>query len=135
MRTLLISLAAGAALLAPIAAQAAPGTPEAQLAEATAGRTAQAPVGCINLRDIDSSRIIDGTAIVYRMMDGTVYVNRPSGASFLRSDAVLVTDTHSPQLCSVDIVRLYDSSAHMSMGSVGLGPFVPYPRPADKRPG
>jgi len=105
-------------------------SPEAQLARATAGRVAGQPVDCINQHEIRSTRIIDKTAIVYEMNGGTVYVNRPtSGASSLRSDLVLVTDTHSTQLCSVDIVRLYDSGSRMQNGTVGLGQFVPYPRP------
>jgi hypothetical protein len=42
---------------------------------------------------------------------------------------VLVTDTHSSQLCSIDIVRLYDPMARMQTGFVGLGDFVPYSKP------
>lgn len=113
---------------APTPAQA---RAEARLAKIVEGRTAGAPVDCIVLQQINSTEIVDGTAIVYRMNNGTIYVNRPpSGANFLRRDLVLVTDTHSPNLCGVDIVRLLDSTSRMGAGSVGLGKFVPYPRPA-----
>jgi len=105
-------------------------TPQAQLAKITAGRTAGKPVSCLRLNDIRSSRIINGTAIVYEGQNGTLYVNTPpSGASFLRDGLTLVTDTHSDQLCNVDIVRLVDMPMHMQAGSIGLGMFVPYARP------
>jgi len=128
MHNLILGLMAGAALLAGGAAQAATDrSPGAQLARATAGRVAGAPVDCITLRDIRSSRIIDRTAIVYEMNGGRVYVNHPeSGASSLDSNDILVTDTHSPQLCSIDIVRLIDNGSHFPSGSIGLGKFVPW---------
>lgn len=123
-------LLAGALMLSAGATQAkAPMSPDAQIAKITAGRIAGRPADCIQQNEISSSQIVDGTAIVYRMNDGTIFVNRPaSGASFLRRDNVLVTDTHSNQLCNIDIVRLLDSGTHMSSGSVGLSQFVPYPR-------
>jgi hypothetical protein len=102
---------------------------EARITKITAGRTAGTPVDCIYLNQISSTEIIADTAIIYRMNNGTIYVNRPdSGATFLDRSDILVTDTHSPQLCNVDIVRLIDSTSRMPNGSVGLGKFVPYPR-------
>jgi hypothetical protein len=102
---------------------------EAKLAKALEGRVAGTPVDCIQLRDIQSSRIIDGTAILYDT-GTTLYLNRPaSGASWLNDNDVLVTDTHSSQLCSIDIVRLFDNASHMPNGSVGLGKFIPYTKP------
>jgi hypothetical protein len=121
-------------LMAAVAASAAPKRGEkgeADLAKALVGRVAGAPVDCISLRNIRNSRVYDGTAIVYEV-GGTLYVNRPSGASFLRSDSILITDTHSSQLCSIDIVRLADSASRMQMGSVGLSKFVPYKKPGAK---
>lgn len=98
-----------------------------ELAKALAGRTEGAPVDCLNLRDIRSSRIIDGIGILYETNNRTVYLNRPaSGASSLRWGLTLVTDTHSSQLCSIDTVKLYDTTARMQSGFVGLGKFVPY---------
>jgi hypothetical protein len=125
---------AGALIATAGAAQAgAPRDPEAELARAIAGRTAGTPVDCIRLSDIRSSRIIDRTAILYDT-GRTLYVNRPtSGASSLDRDDILVTDTRSSQLCSIDIVRLLDSGSRMPNGSVGLGKFVPYARPSSKR--
>jgi hypothetical protein len=102
---------------------------EAKLAKALEGRVAGSPVDCIQLRDIRSTRIINGTAILYDT-GTTLYLNRPeSGASWLSDDDVLVTDTHSSQLCSIDIVRLFDNASRMPNGSVGLGKFIPYTKP------
>jgi hypothetical protein len=128
MRKSIPLLVAGALMLSAGAAQAKT-NPEAQLAKITDGRTAGAPEDCIYQRDINSTQIIGRTAIVYKMNNGTIYVNRPdSGANFLDRDDVMVTDTHTNQLCSIDIVRLLDSGSHFPSGTVGLGKFVPYPR-------
>lgn len=107
------------------------GRAEARLAKALAGHVAGKPVDCLQLRDIRSSRIIDRTAILYETSGGKMYVNRPrSGATSLDSGDIMITDTHSSQLCSIDIVRLYDSGARMQSGFVGLGKFVPYVKTA-----
>ncbi|WP_156679957.1 hypothetical protein [Sphingomonas profundi] len=123
-------LLAGALLSAGTAMAARSADPEAKIAKALAGRVPGEPVDCINLRDIRSSRIIDRTAILYETNGGRYYLNRPeSGANFLGWDDILVTDTHSSQLCSIDIVRLVDRGSRFPSGSVGLGKFVPYTKP------
>jgi len=121
------------ALLAMTAAPALAGarvedrSPEARLTKALQGFEAGAPVRCIHQRDIRSTQIFDRTAILYDMGGGLRYLNRPrNGESSLRQGNVMVTDTRSPDLCSIDIVRMFDSSSRMSMGFVGLGEFVPY---------
>lgn len=127
-RTTTLLLAGGLLAIGGIA-QAKERSPEEQIARITAGRTPGEPVDCIYLYDINSTEIIRNTAIVYRLNNGTIMVNRPaSGANFLDRDDVLVTDTHSSQLCSIDLVRLIDSASRAPNGSVGLGKFVPYPR-------
>ena len=105
-------------------------SPEAQLTRALEGRTAGAPVDCLPLRDIRSSRIFDRIGILYETNNGTLYLNRPrAGARSLDWTDILVTDTHSPDLCSIDIVRLIDNTSQMPTGFVNLGKFVPYARP------
>ena len=119
-----VAMLGGAAVAAP------PLAPEEQIAKAIAGRVAGKPTDCIWQRDIRSSHIVDGTAILYEMSNGTIIVNRPtSGAGFLHRDLALITRTYSDQLCNIDIVTLYDTAARFERGSIGLGPFVPYPRP------
>ena len=125
----LIALSIASALLAIAPAQAGPRlTPEAKLARALEGRVAGEPVDCVNLRSIRSTQIIDRTAIIYDA-GSTVYVNRPRGGQqSLDQWDVLVTKTHSSELCSIDIVHLYDSGSRMQSGFVSLGEFVPYRR-------
>ena len=121
----------GSALLAcaPAVAADRAATPEAALAKALDGRVAGAPVNCINLHDIQSSRIFDRTAILYDT--GTrLYLNRPRiGADSLDDDDILLTKTFGSQLCSLDTVHLISRSGHFEHGFVGLGEFVPYARP------
>lgn len=103
-------------------------SPEARLDKLLDGRIAGKPVDCINLRDIQSSEIIDRTAIVYRV-GAKYYVNRPrSGASWLDSDDILVTRTVTGRLCSIDSVNLIDRGSRFQRGFVSLGEFVPYSR-------
>jgi hypothetical protein len=135
MRCLLSSIAA-TLLMSTGAVQAAPpkdGRGEAELARALEGRMPGKPVDCLEQRNIRSTRIIDRTAIIYDT-GRVLYVNRPtSGVNFLNRSDVLVTDTHSSRLCSIDIVRLYDQGSRMQSGLLGLGEFVPYTRPERRR--
>ena len=127
-----LSLLLGAALIAGTPALAAKESGEARLAKAIEGRVAGEPVSCIDLHRIRSSRVIEGTAIVYEAAGGKLYVNRPdSGASSLSRHDVLVTRSFSNRLCDVDVVELRDRAAGMMSGLVFLGEFVPYTR-ADK---
>ena len=81
---------------------------------------------CVPLHQLRSSRIIDGTAIVYDT-GPTIYVNRPrAGARSLDQFDTLVTRTFSSELCRSDVVQLFDSAAQMQTGLVFLGDFVPY---------
>ncbi len=100
---------------------------EASLEKALAGRVAGKPQDCIALHDIDSTEIFDNTAILYRTIGGALYVNRPrSGLASLNSDDILVTENTTPELCSIDTVKLFDRTSRIPSGFVFLGPFVPY---------
>lgn len=129
MRTVITAIAS-LALLGLVPAHAATERSTratAELAKALEGRVAGKPVDCLNLRDIRSTQIIDRTAIIYETRGGTIYVNKPEGgANSLDKWDVLVTDTHSTQLCDVDIVRLFDTGSRIETGFVNLGEFVPY---------
>ena len=127
MRPLIPGILAAAALAAsPAVAAKEKRNPEEQLAKLLDGRVAGDPRSCITQSRIDSSQIIDKTAIVYR--DGsTLWVNRPrSGAQSLDEDDVLVTKLTGSQLCSIDTVQLHDRASHFWRGFVSLGEFVPY---------
>lgn len=124
-----LALFAAALLAGGTAAAAAPQADnryEARLAKTLEGRTAGDPVKCINLRDIRSTEIVDNTAILYRLYNGKIYVNRPSGAGLLDRNDILVTRTFTSQLCSIDIVQLVDRTSRFPSGSIGLSEFTPY---------
>lgn len=132
IKAVIVAVVLGLLASAATAAPAVSG--EDQVARALDGRVAGKPTDCLYQRDIRSTRIIDRTAILYEMNNGTIYLNRPtSGASSLNNNYALITDTHSSQLCTIDIVRLYDFISHFETGSLGLGPFVPYLKPAAVR--
>ncbi|GAA3718352.1 hypothetical protein GCM10022268_28350 [Sphingomonas cynarae] len=115
-----------AVVLATPAVAAHRDTPDVQLQKALEGRVAGKPVNCISLSSTNSSRIIDGKAIIYRV-GGRLYVNEPrSGAASLRDDDILVTRTFGSRLCSIDMVRLVDRGSRFPRGFVSLGQFVPY---------
>ena len=125
MRKILLTLAAAALLAAPAAA-----SPrlhgEAQLAKLLEGRTAGAPVDCIDLGRVYSTQIVDGTAIVYDS-GRTLYVNRPrGGADVLDQGDTMVLKPFDHRLCSIDTVQMYEQGARFFRGSVFLGDFVPY---------
>ena len=101
-------------------------TPEQRLEKRLEGRVAGEPVDCIYMPMVRGSTIYDRTAIVYEV-GSTLYVNRPeAGARDLDDNDVMVTNLHSSQLCSIDVVRMHDQSSRFYSGSVFLGKFVPY---------
>lgn len=130
MRPLILTIVAAATIAtAPSASVARERlAPEDQLAKLLDGRVAGKPSDCISLATVNSSQVIDKTAIVYRS-GSTLWVNRPrGGASSLDDDDILVTKLTSSQLCSIDTVELRDRSSHMYSGFVSLGEFIPYRR-------
>jgi hypothetical protein len=130
----LVTLLAGTLLLATSASAAPRLSPESRLAKALEGRVAGEPVDCISLSRVRSSRIIDDTAILYEA-GSTIYVNRPrAGRESLDRWDTLVTKLFTSQLCSTDVVHLYDTSARMQTGLVFLGEFVPYKRVRTRSP-
>jgi hypothetical protein len=130
----LVTLLAGTLLLANAASAAPRLSPEAKLAKALEGRVAGEPVNCISLSRIRSSRIIDDTAILYEA-GSTIYVNRPrAGRESLDRWDTLVTKLFTSQLCSTDVVHLYDTSSRIQTGLVFLGEFVPYERVRTRSP-
>ena len=130
MKALKLALAAALAgtLLSPAIGAPRP-SPEERLSKLIGDRVAGKPVSCLNMRDIQSSEIIDRTAIVYRV-GSKYYVNRPrAGANLLDDDDILVTKSITGQLCSIDTVNLIDRTAHFPRGFVSLSEFVPYSKP------
>jgi hypothetical protein len=124
----LLPLIAGSLALVAGSAQAVPIDREAELARALEGRVAGAPVDCIDMHRVHSSRIVPGTAILYDT-GGILYVNRPrAGAESLNHWDIQVNRLWTSQLCSIDTVELIDQGSRMFSGTVFLGEFVPYRR-------
>ena len=129
MSRILTPLLIGAAGLTAMPAEARRDSPDVQLQKLIGDRVAGAPVDCINLTNTHSSTVIDGRAIVYRV-GSRLYVNVPrSGADSLDDDDILVTRTHTTQLCSRDTIDLGSRNGRIPHGFVLLGEFVPYARP------
>lgn len=137
MKAIFALVAMVAALSQPALAAPKPNPKgEARLAAALDGMTAGRPVNCIDLQRIQSTEIVDGTAIVYRMDSRKLYVNRPlNGADSLRRNLILITKTFSTQLCNVDIVRLRDQGSNFEAGFISLGKFTPYEKAANMSAG
>jgi hypothetical protein len=104
------------------------------LARAIDGRVAGAPVACVTLDQPYSVNVIDKTAVVYRLRDGTMYVNRPlTNAENLNRDASSWRENPSRRpLCINDVTGDYGGEivanyrASFRPAVVTLGPFVPY---------
>jgi hypothetical protein len=99
---------------------------EADLAKAISGRVAGEPVRCLPLRGNDSAEVYGGTAIVYRGIGNTLFVNRPDGANMLHRDDIPVQRVFGSQVCRGDQVRLLDRLTRYPRGFVRLTEFVPY---------
>lgn len=104
---------------------------EAELAELLAGwQPAGPPQRCLNFRRAGSIRIINRTAIVYRIAN-QLYVNRPSsGAERLDRRDALVNRRGLPVLCEGEMIELTDPFSEV-VRLARAGPFVPYRRAGD----
>lgn len=125
------------AVTAAIVALAGPGLAENRAAplsdKARAALKDYEPVGttsCIPLRQVNSSRIVDQTAIIYRINSRKLYVNQPADGrcTGLRENRAIVTRLATGNLCSVDIIRIIDPPTRMEYGSCPLGIFTEYRR-------
>lgn len=126
MHKIIAAVAVVTALLAAPQVDARPKqSGEEKLAKLLEGREAGKPVNCIPSSQASETRVIDKTAIVYRI-GSTLYVNRPTNADRLNDDDILVTKLFGSQLCSVDTVQLHDRTSFFWSGFVGLREFVPY---------
>jgi hypothetical protein len=130
MRKIAIVLGTAALALAAAAADARPRlSGEEELAKMLEGREAGKPQSCISTFDTRDSRVIDKTALVYRV-GNTLWVNRPANAERLDSDDILVTYPTSSQFCRLDRVNTVERTGNFMTGFLMLGDFVPYRRVA-----
>lgn len=122
--------AAVALLCVPVAAPAgdSPVPLSARAQKELSGRTAGAPVSCVQLRRIGTTRIVDATAVIYKQSARLWYVNQPDNGrcTLLRPNRMLITTTSTGQLCSNDLLTIAEASSPITYGACGLGRFVPY---------
>jgi hypothetical protein len=124
----ILALAAGCTAEPPAQLSA---TNEAKLAEALGGRVqAGPPQSCVTQRNLGGNRSAGEGAIIFSTSGSDlVYVNRPrAGCPDIRSGAIR-TRTTTSQLCSGDIVEMFDPVNNIPYGSCALGEFTPYRRP------
>lgn len=117
-----------AAILLPAGAQAAK-DPRAQLSKIFDGRTAEAPVRCVDMRQMRGLQIIDTTTVIANIGDRLYYRNDPIGgcpAQTLRTRPV--TAPLSAGLCVGDIVSLVDIDRGDPVGGCTLRMWTPYRR-------
>ncbi len=92
-----------------------------------AGRTAGEPQMCVRQFDLTSNRTVGGALVFGTRGRDVVYVNR-ADCPELNSGRALKTRTTTGQLCSGDIVEVFDPVAGFTHGSCGLQEFTPYRR-------
>jgi hypothetical protein len=129
MKTTALILAGVALALggtASVAASTVTQKGEARLARMLEGRTAGAPVSCINTVRSDKMQVIDGVAVVYDA-GKTIYVARPIDPRMLRpTDALVINRFNASRLCVQETMRTIDRYDHFPTGAVFLQDFVPY---------
>jgi hypothetical protein len=129
MKALLLTLAGAALAFAGPAVASGSGVNargEARLAHMLEGRTAGAPVSCINTMRSSDMEVIDGVAVVYKAGQ-TIYVARPTDPKMLgRNDAVVIDRFSPTRLCVQEPMKTIDRYAHYQTGVVFLKNFVPY---------
>ena len=102
---------------------------EARLQEALAGRTAGAPVACLQQREIRGRRAIDEQTILFEATGSVVYVNRTRNAcAGLRPWHALRTRTLGTSVCEGDLIVPFDPNSGIEYGGCTLGAFTPYRR-------
>lgn len=102
-----------------------------KLAKLLEGRTAGAPIDCIETRKIITTEVFTGTAIVYRLRGSqTLYVNTPTvGAETLSSSNALQTQGSATLCVSAPLMGMDNGGRGAGPsynGGVTLGAFVPY---------
>ena len=130
-KLVLAALLMGAAACASQPPPAMTAAQQSDFQKVIAGRTAGPPQTCVSQQLLGGNKTYGEGVIVFEgNTNSTLYVNRPpAGCPELRWDRALRTRTTSTQLCSNDIVTVFDPVSHIEYGSCSLGEFVEYRRP------
>jgi hypothetical protein len=131
MRTILLlaTAALGACTMSSDAAPVRTTVDEASLDEALAGRSEGAPVNCVRQQDVRNTRSPGGNAILFDGPGGTVYLNRAGGSCpAIRPWHAIRHRSINTQLCSGELIRVFDPQTGVEYGGCTLGAFVPWRR-------
>jgi hypothetical protein len=128
-KLILASLLTAAAACASQPPPAMTAAQQSDFQKVISGRTAGAPQTCVSQQLLGGNKTYGEGVIVFegQTRGSTIYVNHPpAGCPELRYDRALRTRTTSTQLCSNDIITVFDPVSHIDYGSCSLGEFVPY---------
>jgi hypothetical protein len=99
------------------------------LSRALAGRTAGAPVECIDQHLADGPQVIDPQTLIYRQGRGRLWVNTlPEACTGLRFNAVPIVQIFGGRMCRNDQFTPVAPGA-IPGGTCRLGKFTPWDRP------
>ena len=131
MRILASLLIAGA--LASCATPPEPHQPSVQaqqdLAKLLAGKTAGPRMSCLQNYDASDMQIIDGRTVAFKLGSRNVYLLHLSpGCEQLATGhyALLAKQFGGMGYCQGDIVHVFDTLSHLTVGSCGIDAIVPY---------
>ena len=105
---------------------------EAHLGKLLAGKTAGAPISCLQSFRSGNMIVVDDNTVVFRDSARRVYRNDFRGGSCNNLGSgryTLLTKSSGSGLCSGDIAQVVDLGSGISFGSCVLGDFVPYTNP------
>ena len=103
---------------------------QAVLDRALKGRSAGSAQNCIKRLDHKEMTIVNDDILIFKSSRNakTIFVNKPAGGcSGLKHNGIKFRRIGS-SLCSGEIAQIVDFQANLSLGSCGLGKFVPYTR-------
>lgn len=117
MTGLVLAFASAILAAAPYSAE-----PEQQ----TSVQTAAITRSCLPIQTIRQTRVVDDKTVDFITRDGTVWRNTlPNACPMLGFERAFSYATSIPQLCSVDIITVFQQSYGVRQGaSCGLGKFV-----------
>ena len=134
LAALLIGAALASCSTAPEPVQLSPQA-QHELATLLAGKVAGPPMSCLQNYSAYDMRIIDDRTVTFRSGASAVYLMQLSpGCNSLSSGhyALLARQSGGMGYCSGDIVRVFDTTNHFTLGSCGIERIIPYRNSASR---
>lgn len=103
---------------------------DALLSDLLAGKTQREPVSCVRQQDVRNIRSAGNNRIVYDGPGGTTYVNHATGSCpLIQPWHAIRHRSISTNICSGELIRVFDPQTGIEFGGCTLGEFVPWRRP------